>query len=166
MRAYTRHEIPEGIAGTQETVAHIANLIREGRADPYVIETARQVVRHVPERDGPGEVTALTAFVRSHIRYVRDPWQVETLTTARHLLSRHRAGDCDDHVILLGAMVQAVGYPVHLVVGGYKKDRGEYSHIWIHVGIPGMGWVPVDPIVKDKPVGWESPAEHKAILPV
>lgn len=157
-----RYRISGGISGAVQTVRYIRRLIHQGRRDPYVRQVAMSIVRSVPEKDYLGEITALGNFVRQKIRYVKDPHGVETLTEPRALLLKYRMGDCDDHVILLGALLQAIGHPVQLVIGGFAPSIEEYTHIWLRTHIHGRGWIPMDPIAKNRPViGWEPPAVHR-----
>ncbi len=74
---------------------------------------------------------------------------------------------CDDGVVLLGAMLRSVGYPVKLRV---VQDKGSstWSHIYLLIGIPPTGpskWVPLDwSVVPFKPAGWEAPGAAQTAL--
>src|SRR5262249_56243905 len=116
--------IPKGYRGTARTVAHIARLIRAGAKDFYVRQKAIDVLmaRGVPPKDYLGEIDALFQFVQQRVRYTKDPLRLELLHAARRMLDL-RAGDCDDMAILLGAMLEAIGHPVRLVITGPDPRR-------------------------------------------
>lgn len=92
-------------------------------------------------------------FVRAKMRYIPDPPGTEYLITPDKLLSDIRdlgyaAGDCDDHVVLLNTLLNAVGlqaFPVGVKLNG--------SPIFNHVisGWPGPdgGILLYDPCQKD-----------------
>jgi hypothetical protein len=66
--------------------------------------------------------------------------------------------NCDDQVILLGAMLRSVGKHVRSVVV-QTKGYGTYNHIYAATQLPDSGqWMPLDPTV-DRPAGWEVPGE-------
>ena len=115
----TLHKIPEGYRGTLQTVEHISDLIRQGAKDFHVRQTAIDILlqRAVKPKDYLGEIKALFEWVQQHVRYSKDPFRVEVLHSAKRMLEL-RAGDCDDMAILLGAMLEAIGHPVRLVLTG------------------------------------------------
>jgi hypothetical protein len=60
-------------------------------------------------------------------------------------------GDCDDYVIVVGALWHSIGVePIHLKVVSTRPDRG-FNHIYLL-----MRGIPADPIVPH-PMGWEVP---------
>ena len=72
--------------------------------DMQIRELAVQLVRRAPPKDWQREIEALFNFVRNNVRYVRDIHAVETVQTPAKTLE-FRAGDCDDMVTLLAAML-------------------------------------------------------------
>ncbi|HEU5409004.1 MAG TPA: transglutaminase-like domain-containing protein, partial [Nitrospira sp.] len=111
--------IPTGWRGTQKTVEHVQSLIRSGAKDFYVRQKAIDILleSQVKPKDYLAEIKALFEWVQRHIRYTKDTFQVEVLHSARRMLEL-RAGDCDDMTILLGAMLEAIGHPVRLILSG------------------------------------------------
>ena len=95
-----RRRIPTGLAGTRRTAAHVGRLIRDGAGDFYVRQKAIDILlaRGVPPKDYLGEIDALFRWVQRHVRYTKDPFQIEVLHSARRMLEL-RAGDCDDMTI-------------------------------------------------------------------
>lgn len=148
------HKIPSGYRGTLKTVEHIVDLVKKGAKDFKVRQTAIDVLRQraVKPKDYLGEIKALFEWVQQHIRYTKDTFRVEVLHSARRMLEL-RAGDCDDMAILLGAMLEAIGHPVRLVITGPDPLRQDlFSHIYLEVFHKGR-WVPLDATMPH-PMGW------------
>ena len=100
---YEVKEIPGGFAGTDATVETMAQLIQDSLTDPVVVQTARNIVRSVEERDKDAEALAVREWILAHFRYVNEG--VETISTPRVMLDEIRkygafSGDCDDVVVL------------------------------------------------------------------
>ena len=155
------YRVPSGSAGTLVTARLIARLIRAGAKDFYVRQRAIQIFREagVAAKDRWGEVRALFDWVRGNIRYTRDIFRVELLHSARRMLEL-RAGDCDDMTILLGAMLMSTGYPVRIVLAGFRPDRPKsYSHVYLEVNVRGR-WVAADATTNHR-IGWAPPALAK-----
>lgn len=156
----TLHRIPEGYGGTLHTVGHIRRLIRHGAKDFRVRQAAIGILRqrHIKPKDYAGEVKALFEWVQQNVRYTKDTFRLEVLHSARRMLEL-RAGDCDDFSIVLGAMLEAIGHPVRLVITGPDRRRSDlFSHIYIEAFCDGrwialdatmphsMGWAPRTPV--------------------
>lgn len=174
-----RLRIPSGFAGTRQTAAHVARLIREGASDFYVRQKAIDILfaRGVAPKDSIGEIDALFRWVQRNVRYTKDPFQVELLHAARRMLEL-KAGDCDDMTILLGSFVKATGHPVRLVLTGPDGRRPDvYSHIYLEAGhqghwIPldatmpfGMGWSPRTPVRLVLSIEEEATDDQRAVRP-
>jgi transglutaminase-like putative cysteine protease len=158
--------IPSGFGGTQATVRRMISLIREGAKDFYVRQRAIDVLFAigVPPKDYLGEIGAIFRFVQGHLRYTRDPHQTEVLHSARRLLSL-RAGDCDDHTILLGAMLKSIGHPVRIVLTGPDPKRPRlFSHVYLEVEHRGE-WIPLDATMPHPP-GWQPNAPTRLVVPL
>lgn len=148
------HKIPEGYRGTLQTVGHIGDLIKQGAKDFHVRQTAIGILlqRSVKAKDYLGEIKALFEWVQQHVRYSKDPYRVEVLHSAIRMLDL-RAGDCDDMAILLGAMLEAIGHPVRLVLTGPDPLRPDlFTHIYLEVFHKGR-WIPLDATMP-YPMGW------------
>ena len=119
-KIYLGH-IPTGWLGTQQTVQHVQALIRAGAKEFDVRQKAIDIVleEQVKPKDYLAEIKALFEWVQQHVRYTKDTFRVEVLHSARRMLEL-RAGDCDDMAILLGAMLEAIGHPVRLVIIGSR----------------------------------------------
>ncbi len=127
-----------------------------GRADPLVRSAVLSALRDSPEKDPRSELAALLDYVREHMRYTRDPVDVEYVQTPRHLLETIRregvaSGDCDDSSILYASLAEAAGYPTRFLAVGPEGDT--FSHVLVEVDTDN-GWVPVDPSQRVAGVGY------------
>jgi hypothetical protein len=160
----TFHAIPAGPAGTLKTTRHIAGLIQDGARDFQVRRTAVEILmqRSVKPKDYLGEIKALFEWVQQNLRYTRDTVRVEVLHSARRLLQL-RAGDCDDFSILLGAMLEAIGHPVRLVLTGFDPRRPDlFSHIYVEALCKGR-WIPLDATMPHG-LGWAPRALVRRVI--
>ena len=124
-----------------------------------VIRTlAEKLTQYIPEKDYKREVKAIYGFVTRRLRYTKDIHRVETVHRARDLLRRHKkAADCDDFVILTGALLQSIGHPVRIVIiGNNYKDKEDYSNIYLHTNV-NKKWISLDGSVPGAKAGWEAP---------
>jgi hypothetical protein len=156
--------IPRGYAGTLATVRHVIDLITEGSKDFSVRQTAISILRRraVRPKDYLGEIKALFEWVQRNIRYTRDPFRVEVLHSPRRMLAV-RAGDCDDMSILLGAMLEAIGHCVRLVLTGSDPRAPDvFTHIYIEVRYRNR-WVPLDATMP-YPMGWAPRAPVRKVI--
>ena len=158
--------IPTGWRGTQKTVEHVQALIRAGAKDFYVRQKAIDILleKQVKPKDYLAEIKALFEWVQQHIRYTKDTFQVEVLHSAKRMLEL-RAGDCDDMAILLGAMLEAIGHPVRLVISGPNPLRQDlFTHIYLEVFHKGR-WIPLDATMP-YPMGWAPRTMVKKIIAI
>lgn len=155
----TLQRAPSGRAAVFHTLRLVRDAIDKGKRDPEIMSAAVGVVYMQRERDDIGAAKALFQYVRDHIRYIRDVHNLETLAAPRLTLAR-QVGDCDDQTALLGAMLEAVGYPTRLVMAAYYSD--DFEHIYLHVNVNGE-WFACDP-TEHQPFGWEPPGAHKQFI--
>ena len=161
-----RRRIPTGLAGTRRTAAHVGRLIRDGAGDFYVRQKAIDILlaRGVPPKDYLGEIAALFQWVQRHVRYTKDPFQIEVLHSARRMLEL-RAGDCDDMTILLGALVKSVGHPVRIVLTGPDQRRPDlFSHIYLEARHHDQ-WIPLDATMPFA-MGWSPRTPVRQVLSI
>ena len=102
------------------------------------------------------ESQALWDFAVLNVRYVLDPDGYDMFSTAKYTLLAS-GGDCDDFVILLGALHRLIGF--QSVVARVVSANGRYwEHVYLLVGFPKAGpsqWVALDPTVKGATPGWQ-----------
>lgn len=103
---------------------------------------------------------AVYTFARDHIKYAYDPHLVEYVESARRIL-RNKIADCDSIVILMAAMLENIGLATQFVTIKADPERpDEFSHVYLRVKIPNVGWVALDPTMPNKNFGWEAPGNH------
>lgn len=159
-------KIPGGFRGTAKTLAHMRALIRQGVKDFYVRQKAIDILldSRIRPKDYLGEIKALFEWVQREVRYTKDPFRLEVLHSPRRLLEL-RAGDCDDMSILLGAMLEAVGHPVRLVIVGPDPTRPAlFTHVYLEVFHRGR-WIALDATMPHG-MGWAPPSFVKKVIPV
>lgn len=127
----------------------MAALIRTGKRNPLVRQTAVSLVEGLPQKDRVGEVRRLHAYVRDNIRYLRDINGVETLHTPERILQQGQ-GDCDDKSILLASLLESIGQPTRLLAIGFIP--GKFSHVLIETRL-GDSWVPLE-TTEPVDIGW------------
>lgn len=142
--------LPSGTDGTRETLRIMGDLVRRGKHDPAVFLRSRELVAHLPPKDWIGQVRACYEFVRDSIRYCRDTFGAEGLQTARVTLELGQ-GDCDDKVIILCALLSALGHPCRMCAVKLD-DEAEYSHVFAQTWI-GNGWVTLETTEGPLPMG-------------
>lgn len=158
--------VPKGHAGTRRTAAMIGDLVRSGAKDFCVRQAAIRIFREygIPPKDRYGEIFAIFDWVRRNVRYTRDIYRVETLHTARRMLSL-RAGDCDDMTILIGALLMSTGHPVRLAIVGFQPNKPHnYSHIYPEVQLR-RRWIPLDATIR-RPMGSAPPSLWKQVCEI
>lgn len=158
------HMLPGGAKGTDETVRLMARMAggRYGSRSPKIRAAALNIIRdaNVREKDYHGEGMALAKWVRDNIRYLKDPLGQETLAHPEETMFNSLAGDCDDQSVLTAALLGAVGIPTRFKVMGVTPAM--FSHVYLQM-CPKDRWITIDPIMSDKPIGWEAPKRVRAI---
>lgn len=136
----------EGDAGIEQTINAARGLVREGLRDPLLRQTAGHILlqRRVPQHNDVAEVRAIYDWVVRNIRFVKDPVNQETVSTARWTLT-NGFGDCDDiNAVLLPVLLGAAGYRTRLVtVAGHPGAPRQFTHVYAEVLLRGR-WIPVD----------------------
>jgi hypothetical protein len=147
--------MPGGDRGTEFTIAKIRELVHQGMTDQAINRFAFAIVHAagVQPFDFVGEIRAVFDWVRRNIRFFKDVDGVETLRTAREILTI-RGGDCDDiNAVLLTSLLLTIGHGVRLVTISSDADApGVFSHIYCEVEIGGE-WVPLDAARRDPSFG-------------
>lgn len=145
-------EIPDGLAGTEATLTHMMQFVREYKINPIIRRLASELTLPLRQKDFAGEARILFEFVRDEIRYLYDVAGIETLQTPIVTLENH-VGDCDDKATLLATLLESIGHKTRFVAVAFR--RGEIEHVFIETKI-GDRWVPMDP-TEPVEMGWSSP---------
>jgi transglutaminase-like putative cysteine protease len=156
-------ELPTGYRGTEETIRRMHVLAQGGKTDLSIQKVADMVISKsgCANRDYKCKAQAIYSFVKSYVRFERDPFGVEMVQEPIVTLNR-KAGDCDDHAILIGALYGSVGFPYAFRT--VKADRvrpDEFSHVFAVVYLPGKGWIGADTSVDAAFLGWEPPKRYE-----
>ncbi len=153
--------LPDGMKGTDATVALMAKMAMGiyGARSTKIRALAINILNaaKVPEKDYTAETVAIHNWVRDNIRYTRDVAGQETLSHPEELAFNSLAGDCDDKSMLEVALLGSVGIPTRFITIGLTPYC--YSHVYLEAN-PAGRWIPLDPIMKGKPAGWEAPASR------
>ena len=145
--------LADGMRGVEQTLGTMRSLVNQYRTDLDIRQTATATIFLTPEKDQLAEAHALFELVQHGIRYTRDINGIETISTP--LMTLHgRIGDCDDQVVLLATLLEAVGYPTRFVVAGYNVP-GQLEHVYLQACLNNQ-WVDMDP-TEQHPMGWAAP---------
>jgi transglutaminase-like putative cysteine protease len=158
--------IPSGFRGTEATINRMLDLIAKGKVDLGVQRVADLIIQKsaCAPREYLCKAQALYNFLKSYIRFERDPFGVEMLQEPIVTLNR-KAGDCDDHTILACAIFGAVGFPYAIkTIKADSRRPDEFSHVYAVVNIPGKGWLGADTSVDPAYLGWEPPGKFPSKL--
>jgi transglutaminase-like putative cysteine protease len=115
--------------------------------DPIVRGAALELVATCGPKDDACRASRIYALVKSRMRYVPDPVNVEAFGLASFHLENiantgQTQGDCDDGAVLVATMATAVGLESRYAVASFRSDR-ELHHVWAEVKLP-QGWYPMD----------------------
>lgn len=140
------------------TVSNILKLIREGRVNPRIRETAVQVIRAagIASTDYPHVIKAIAEYVNKNVMFVRDPYRTDEVYGAPQTLNMGY-GDCEDASVTAGSLLESIGLPVKVVV--VSKTGELWDHVFLRAGYPPdnpIRWVSVDTTISP-PSGREIP---------
>jgi hypothetical protein len=136
--------------------------IWKGIQDPKIQQLASRILEEydVPSRDWEAESRAVFEWVRSNIRYTRDP---EGLELFRKPLRTVQLGiaDCDDMSILICALLGTIGHTLLLRVIGVSSNDPE--HIYpVDLLPPGDSTYALAlDATRPESMGWEVPEEQR-----
>lgn len=142
--------------GAPQTVALIREAALHAQNNYAVRQLAEKICGQLRAKDYLSEILAISHFVESHTRYMRDPATVELVRDPALVASQLLSGetpqlDCDDMSALLAALLMAAGCRVRLVTVAFRnafhKNQRQYSHIYVEAQEPRTGtWIVVDPV--------------------
>ena len=110
-------------------------MVEDGMRDQVIRQKAIAIVNaaNVRGHDELGRDTCNNKWVQTHMVYRKEPIGVEYFHTARRLLkdidNGSSAGDCDDFVILGGALLGSLGYPVGALID--SSGDGVFNHVML-----------------------------------
>jgi len=153
--------IPKGYAGTKATILKMKSLVDEGKRTKVIIDLAQRIVYQARERDQRAEVNAIFNWVKSNVRFVNDPYGVETLRQPWKLVQMPQpSGDCDDLSVLINTLCAAIGYNTAFkTIKADPRMPNQFSHVYALVEINGK-WIAADGSQKQVSLGWEPPSHN------
>lgn len=150
--------LPGGWAGTDATVSKMQEMTtgKWGSRSPKIRALAINIVRaaKAPEKNYQAEMIAIHNWVRDNIRYTKDVNGQETLCYPEDTAFNTKAGDCDDKSMMEAALLGSIGITSRFVTIGLTPFK--YDHVYLQAR-PKDTWIALDPIMRDKPAGWEVP---------
>jgi transglutaminase-like putative cysteine protease len=131
----------------------MSRLVKDGKKQPVIRDTAARLVQGLSSKNYAGEIARLFYFVRDKIRYTRDINGVETLHIPSQVLAQEY-GDCDDKSVLLASLLEAIGHRTRFLALGFQPN--EFSHVITQTRIREDTWLSLDP-TENQPIGWFPP---------
>jgi transglutaminase-like putative cysteine protease len=158
--------IPEGPAGTRETLKAMRDQVQVDKPNSWVRDFAQSIVRQVPGKDWEGEIYTVFNWVQTNIRYSLDTNNLEVIQ-APHVTLMLGYGDCDDFVCLLCGLLESLGHQTYICALGFDATES-YSHVVaLCAGAGGeTGLIALD-ATEPMPAGWFPPGvTHAMIAPI
>lgn len=146
-----RIPIDERAPDAHTIIAAIQNVIDQFGRDPRVRGATVELLNSRYNNDIRSHANTIAQWVMNHMVYLMDPDGGEFVQTPLVLLSAiakkgFAYGDCDDHVVLLGAMLVSIGIPARAVA--VKLHGAEhYNHVVIEYPYQNS-WILIDPCAK------------------
>lgn len=140
----------------ESIVNHLQGFVDVFGRTPQVRNAAVSILRSRQDNDLERHARDLLAWVQTNVRYLPDPdgaeWVVSPLVQLDQI-SRNGFvyGDCDDHVVLLGSLLQSVGIVARVQAVKIRPTDGWFNHVLLSVKLPG-GFIDMDPCAKGMPV--------------
>lgn len=109
------------------------------------------------------EALAIGDYVKSRVRYVRDPdnieYLIDPLDMVKNIQNGTAQGDCDDMALTTATLLLAIGHQPYFRAVRYEQAVGNYNHIYV-VDYEKNPYdkktrVVLDCILKDKAIGTE-----------
>lgn len=162
------YKLPNGADGNIATVQFLVKLARKRAKHPVVRQLALNIIRHAGTKSMfyKDESIAIAKWVQSNLHYVKDISGVETVHDPLTMIDKVQRGtaavDCDDHAVLLAALLLSIGHrPIFRIVR-YSKNSASYNHIYVYEYVKNKNEqlhdrVVMDCIMKSKPIGFEVP---------
>ena len=140
--------------------------VRSG--DPLLRKLALNILQEyqVQSHHFIDEALALGDYVKTKVRYVRDPENIEYLQDPVDMIKQMQnntaQGDCDDMSLLVATLLLSVGHQPLFRAVRYDQPFGNYNHIYV-VDYDKNPYgqqerIVLDCILKNKPIGSE--VEH------
>jgi transglutaminase-like putative cysteine protease len=123
-----------------------------GKASGLIRQQAIEIIRNVPPKKRGEIAHAVWAWVKANIAYIRDTNGMEQIHYPEQVL-KQRAGDCDDHSLLLASLLESVGIRTRFKAVGFRP--GSISHVYTQAHI-GPHWISLE-TTEPVSMGWQPP---------
>lgn len=156
--------IGDGDEAIKNTLLQMKHLILNSDKEDssrIIKETAKNIVKTIPSNDYPLQVKTVVGWVRRNLKYCRDLFGVEELTSPVRILYNIKEGrnthssDCDDYSIVIAALLRALGF--RTMLQAVSVQGGRYDHARCAVYLKGE-WVVIEG-TKNIPVGQAQPSQ-------
>ena len=156
-----------GKKGNLETVDIMQRMARSRAGHPEIREMALDILDgyNTDSHDYINEAKAIGHFVQQKVKYVRDVNGIEQLHDPLLMVQMIRngatvRGDCDDMALLVATLLLAIGHNPKVRMVRYRTRKGPFDHIYVVVHEKNHNSkkryrLVIDPIVKNKPIGFE-----------
>jgi transglutaminase-like putative cysteine protease len=154
--------LSSGDKGIKEILLKMKDIIIKSDVedkDRIIKRYSKMIVSSIPVKDEIGQINAILQWVRKHIKYVPDIYQVEEITPPHILLSMYDKGnlgfssDCDDMALLTASLLRAIGFKVRLEAVAIKH-KNRYDHARLSVYSQTLKrWLTLEPTSKTLPIG-------------
>jgi len=117
-----------------DAAARMVEIIQESSRDPELRAKAIEIIQPAATGMYGNELRLLFEFVRDQMKYIGDT-NGEDIFQWPALTLENLAADCNNRVLLLGALARSVGFPVRLIFlwEDFNADiMNEYPvHVWM-----------------------------------
>jgi len=144
----TTYTIPQGDRGAYSTLRIMKRLVHESMKDVPILDKAKEIIRSVGGKDRKEQARVIGEWMEQSMRFVRDPYGIETIHTPLFMLDRIRSAglfeaDCDDYAVLSASLAKGVGLRTKFVILGFLSKEAPWSHVYTIAETP-SGWFPFD----------------------
>lgn len=163
-------QIADGKKGNVQTIKVMKDVARQRAGHPIIRQKALDILGscQIPSQDHLSEAICIGNYVKEHVRYVRDPDNIELLTDPLTMIDQISRGvsqgDCDDMSLLIATLLLSIGCQPYFRAVRYKENSGHFNHIYVvvyeHDFKKKRARVVLDAILKRDSIGTEVP--HKS----
>ena len=164
-------KLGSGKRGNLDTVKYMKQVAHQRKGHPKVRRLALAILesrfRPNDSHNYADEALAIGEYVQKNVRYVKDPMGIEYLQDPLMMIENLErgiaVGDCDDMSLFIATLLLSIGHQPYFRTVRYRGKAGPYNHIYVVVyegNLINRGKklrIPLDGIVKEKPIGFEVP---------
>lgn len=155
---FQNFEIADDDQGIAETVAYMNGLAvgDQGSGSPLIQQAAQMITAACAAADQECQRNAIFDWVKANIKFQNE--EGELLQTPLSTMYDFRYGDCDDHSLLIAALLMSLGHQIQFRTVGVNGDN-TLVHVYPLAYDTASGqWVALDTTVSESYPGWEAPS--------